>query len=364
MDYQRIYNFSAGPAVLPQSVLEAARDEMLNYKSSGMSVMEMSHRSKEFEAIMAHAEAGVRKHLQIPENYAVLFLQGGASFQFAMVPINFYIKGKSVDVIHTGVWTQKAIEELKKLTEFNIIWSGDADKFNRLPQLDELRFHPDASYAYMCSNNTIYGSQWKYFPETGTLPLVADMSSDILSRPIDVKKFGLIFAGAQKNIGPSGVTLVIIRKDLAERCDKNIATMLQYRTHIKEKSLYNTPPTFGIYLAGLVMDWIEKEGGLPAVQKHNEAKAKILYDAIDQSHLFYCPVEKSARSNMNVVFRAKGNREDLEEKFIKESEKALLSGLKGHRSAGGLRASIYNAFPVEGVHTLVRFIKDFEAKNS
>ena len=363
MKYNRIFNFSAGPAVLPEPVLEQARDELLNFKGSGMSVMEMSHRSKEFEAVLAQATEGVKKHLGVPDDYAILFLQGGASFQFAMIPVNLYIPGKPVDMIHTGVWTKKAIDEHQKLTEFRLAGSAEKDKFNRIPSPHELQFSPNASYVYMCSNNTIYGSQWKYFPDTGNVPLVADMSSDILSRRLDIKRFGLIFAGAQKNIGPSGVTLVIIRKDLAERCDAKIATMMQYRTHIKETSMYNTPPTFAIYLSALVLDWITQQGGLAAIEKRNEEKAKILYDAIDQSPLFYCPVEKESRSLMNVVFRAKGNREDIEEKFAKESTKAGLSGLKGHRSAGGLRASIYNAHPVEGVKALVAFIRDFEKKN-
>lgn len=361
--YNRIFNFSAGPAVLPEPVLERARDEMLNYQLSGMSVMEMSHRSKEFEKIIAHAEQGLRKIMGIPADYEVLFLQGGASFQFAMVPINLYIPGKPVDVLHTGVWTKKAIDELKKLTEFKIIASSEKENFKRIPRLSEIKVHSDASYVHMASNNTIYGTQWQEFPETGGIPLVADMSSDILSRRLDVSRFGLIFAGAQKNIGPSGVTLVIIRKDLAERCKPEIATMLQYRVHIKEKSLYNTPPTFAIYIAALVMDWIDQEGGLSKIEERNEAKAKILYDVIDSSSFYEGHAEKDSRSRMNVVFRIRGKDEALEEKFASESKKQGLSGLKGHRSAGGLRASIYNAMPASGVEALAAFMKEFEKKN-
>ncbi len=359
----RIFNFNAGPAVLPLPVLEKARDEMVNYGGSGMSVMEMSHRSKEFENILARTDASLRRILRIPDDYAVLFLQGGASLQFSMVPMNLYLKGQPVDIIHSGSWTEKAIAEHKKLCEYNIVASSEADKFLRLPSLQGVAFNPAASYVYMCSNNTIFGTQFRELPDTGGVPLAADMSSDILSRDFDVTRFGLIFAGAQKNLGPSGVTLVIIRKDLVERAPKELPTMLQYRIHVKNNSLYNTPPTFGIYICGLVLDWIEAEGGLPAIEKRNDEKAQILYDAIDASGLFYGPVEKSSRSRMNVVFRVKGDNEDLEKKFASEAGAAGLAGLKGHRSVGGLRASIYNAHPVEGVRALVDFMKEFERKN-
>jgi phosphoserine aminotransferase len=362
--YGRIFNFSAGPAVLPESVLEQARDELLNYRGSGMSVMEMSHRSKEYESIIEGAQEDLRRLMDIPEDYAVLFLQGGASLQFAMVPINLYLPGKPVDVLHTGIWTKKAIEELKKLTEYRIAGSSEKENFKRIPHRSEIQFSDRASYVYMASNNTIYGSQWKTFPETGDIPLVADMSSDILSRAIDVRRFGLIFAGAQKNIGPSGVTVVVIRKDLAERCKLEVPTMLQYRAHIKEGSMYNTPPAYAIYIAGLVLDWIELQGGVAVIEKRNEEKSRLLYDAIDASNLFYGPIEKDSRSRMNVVFRVKGDKEDLEEKFASEAKKNGLSGLKGHRSAGGLRASIYNALPLEGVKALVEFMKEFEKKYS
>lgn len=359
----RVFNFNAGPAVLPLPVLERARDELLNFENCGMSVMEMSHRSKEFDRILARAEQGLRKHLNIPDNYAVLFLQGGASLQFSMVPMNLYLENQPVDLINTGVWTKKALTELKKTVQYRLAASTEADNFTRLPHLAAIELNPAASYVHLASNNTIYGTQWQTFPDTGQVPVVADMSSDILSREIDVARFGLIFAGAQKNIGPSGVTIVIIRHDLAERADSNLPTMLQYRTHIKERSLYNTPPTFGIYMIGLVMDWLESEGGVAAIAHRNEEKAKLLYEAIDQSDFFYCPVEKQSRSRMNVVFRVQGNNEALEQACIAEATQAGLSGLKGHRATGGLRASIYNAQPLAGVQALVDFMQAFAQKH-
>ncbi len=360
----RIHNFSAGPATLPLPVLEQARDELLSLPGIGMSVMEISHRSREFEAILARAESGIRRVLNVPENYAILFLQGGASLQFSMVPLNLAIEGKPVDLIQTGAWTQKAHKEIKKICPVNIAASTESENFMRLPTKEEIKLDPNAAFVYMCSNNTIFGTEWSWFPETGNIPLVADMSSDILSRELDVAKFGLIFAGAQKNLGPSGVTLVIIRKDLAERASDTLPTMLQYRTHIKENSLYNTPPTFGIYILALVVEWLEKMGGLPVIQKRNQEKAAVLYNAIDSSDFFYCPVNKADRSLMNVVFRIKGDNEELEKKFVKEAEAAGLSGLKGHRSVGGLRASIYNACEPSSVQALVDFMKDFAKKNS
>lgn len=363
MGLNRIFNFSAGPSALPLPVLEQAQRELLNFDGSGMSVMEMSHRSKHFDKIIARAETGVRKNLGVPENYAVLFLQGGASLQFAMVPMNLYIKGKPVDVIHTGIWAQKAIDELAKTAEYRLAASGEAVNFTRLPRPEEIKLNPSASYVHTVSNNTIFGTQWRKFPETGNVPLVSDMSSDIFSRPVDVSKFGLIFAGAQKNIGPSGVTLVIIRKDLAERGSKGLPIMLQYRTHIEHGSRYNTPPTFGIYVAALVMEWLEREGGVSAMEKRNEEKAKTLYEAIDSSGFYYSPIAKEDRSRMNIVFRIKGDKEELENKFAQEAEKAGLSGLKGHRSIGGLRASIYNATTIDAVRALIGFMKEFERRN-
>ncbi|MBN2325532.1 MAG: 3-phosphoserine/phosphohydroxythreonine transaminase [Candidatus Omnitrophica bacterium] len=359
----RVFNFSAGPAVLPLPVLEKAQAELTNYQDCGMSVMEMSHRSKEFTGIMERAESGLRRLLNIPDDYAVLFLQGGASLQFSMVPMNLYLQGKPVDIIHSGSWTKKAIAEHKKLCEYRLAASTEADNFLRLPKMDEIELTGEASYVYMCSNNTIFGTQFKQFPETGGVPLVADMSSDILSRPLDISKFGLIFAGAQKNIGPSGVTVVIVRKDLAERASENLPTMLQYRTHINGGSLYNTPPTFAIYMSMLVFEWLLERGGIPAMQKINEEKARILYQAIDDNGFFYSPIPAEDRSTMNVVFRVAGDNEELEKKFVAEAAQNQLCTLKGHRSVGGLRASIYNAFPLEGVKALADFMADFAQKN-
>jgi phosphoserine aminotransferase len=361
---KRAYNFNAGPAALPLSVLERIREELLDWHGTGMSVMEMSHRSPEFESINAAAEAGLRKHLAIPDDYAVLFLQGGGSMQFTMVPMNLCLPGKPVDLLHTGAWTAKALGELKKGILHNLAATTEPQKFTRVPAQSEIKLSPDSSYVHMCTNNTIEGTQYHTVPETGSAPLVADMSSDIASRPTDVKKFGLIFAGAQKNLGPSGATVVIVRKDLAERADKNLPTLLQYRTHIKEKSLYHTPPTFAIYIIGLVMDWITAEGGLTAIERHNEAKAKLLYDTIDASGSYYiCPVEKSSRSRMNVVFRVAGGDETKEKKFAKEAEAAGIVGTPGHRSVGGMRVSLYNAVTPEAVQALVHFMRDFQRTN-
>ncbi len=362
--YQRLFNFSAGPAVLPVSVLEKVRDEMMNYQGAGMSVMEMSHRSKAFEEILAKTEASVRSILGLSDDYAVLFLQGGASLQFSMVPMNLYTPGKPVDVVHTGVWSGKAIDELKKSTEFNIIASSEDKNFTYIPDVAASQFNPDASYAYCTSNNTIYGTRWTQFPQTGSVPLVCDMSSDIFSRPFDMNQFGLVFAGAQKNLGPSGVTLVIIRKDLAERASSTLPTMLQYRTHIKNTSMYNTPPAFGIYVLGLVLDWIKEQGGLKGMEQKNNEKAGILYNTIDNSDFYYCPNVVKDRSTMNVVFRINGNNEDLEKTFLKEAAQNGLLELKGHRSVGGLRASIYNAQTLDAVKSLSVFMKDFAKKHA
>jgi len=357
---KRVFNFNAGPGALPLPVLERIREELLDYRGCGMSVMEMSHRSPEFEAINARAEQGLRKHLGISEDYAVIFVQGGGSMQFTMVPMNLCLPGKPVDVLHTGSWTAKAIAELKKGVAHRIAASTETEKFTRVPRPQEISLSPDASYVYMCTNNTIEGSQWTALPETGGVPLVADMSSDIASRPMDVKKFGLIFAGAQKNLGPSGATVVIVRKDLAERADKNLPTVLQYRTHIKEKSLYHTPPTFAVYVIGLVTEWIEAEGGLAGMEKRNAAKAKLLYDALDAGSFYTCPVEKASRSKMNVVFRVAGGNEALEKQFTQEATAAGLVGLAGHRSVGGMRASLYNAVTLEAVEALVGFMRKFQ----
>lgn len=360
----RIFNFSAGPSALPTEVLEKVQAELLNFKGTGMSVMEMSHRSAEYLEVIDKARDGVRKHLNVPDNYEILFLQGGASLQFSMIPMNLILEGKPVDMIHTGIWTKKAIKEIKKCGEVNIAASTEEENFSRLPLVSELKFSDSASYVHLCSNNTIAGTQWKTFPATGDTPLVADMSSDIFSRPVDVSKFGLIFAGAQKNIGPAGVTLVIIRKDLAELASETLPTLLQYRTHIAAESMANTPPTFGIYIISLVMDWIESQGGVAGLEKHNQAKAKILYDAIESDDFYYCPVKAEDRSLMNVVFRIKDNNEALEAAFVKEAKAAGLSGLKGHRLVGGLRASIYNAQSIAAVEALAAFMKEFSKKNA
>ncbi|PYT79956.1 MAG: 3-phosphoserine/phosphohydroxythreonine transaminase [Acidobacteria bacterium] len=358
---KRIFNFNAGPAALPLPVLERIREELLDWHGSGTSVMEMSHRSPEYASINATAEQKLRSLLAVPEDYAVIFVQGGGSLQFAMVPMNLCLPGKPVDVLHTGAWTSKAIGELKKGFPHNIAASTESEKFARLPRPEEYKFSPDASYAYLCTNNTIEGTQWSTIPETGDAPLVADMSSDIASRTIEVKKFGLIFAGAQKNLGPSGVTVVIVRKDLAERADTNIPTILQYRTHIKDRSLYHTPPTFAVYVMGLVLEWIESLGGLAAIQKRNEAKAKLLYDTIEASGGFYrCPVDKDSRSKMNVVFRTAGEDEAVEKQFAKEATAAGLAGTRGHRSVGGMRISLYNAVTIEAVEALTSFMREFQ----
>lgn len=321
--------------------------------------MEMSHRSKEFTKIIEEAEEILRNIMNIPEDYSVIFLQGGASLQFAMVPMNLSIEGKNADIVLTGSWSKKAHKEMKKITNANVAGSSEDKNFSYIPQ--KLDLSPDASYVHITSNNTIFGTQYKSLPDTGNTPLVADMSSDILCCPIDVKRFGMIYAGAQKNIGPSGVGLIIIRKDLIERGDENLPTFMQYRTHAEGKSLFHTPPTFAIYIINLVLKWIEKKGGLKEIQKMNQQKADLLYSAIDQSDLYRSPVTKEDRSNMNVVFRV-NNDEELEKKFIAAATEKDLIGLKGHRSVGGLRASIYNAHPYEGVEALVQFMKEFESQ--
>ncbi|HKW35613.1 MAG TPA: 3-phosphoserine/phosphohydroxythreonine transaminase [Candidatus Acidoferrum sp.] len=358
---KRVFNFNAGPAALPLPVLERIREELLDWRGCGMSVMEMSHRSPEYESINASTEQKLRSLLAIQDDYAVMFLQGGGSLQFSMVPMNLCVSGKPVDVLHTGVWTSKAIGELEKGFQYNIAASTESEKFARLPRTNEINLSADASYVYLCTNNTIEGTQWTNVPDTRNIPLVADMSSDIASRPIDVRKFGLIFAGAQKNLGPSGVTILIVRRDLAERADKSLPTLLQYRTHIKDRSLYHTPPTFSVYVVGLVLEWIESLGGIAGIQKRNEAKAKLLYDTIEAGGGFYrCPVEDSSRSKMNVVFRVAGGDEVVEKQFVKEAAAAGLAGTPGHRSVGGMRISLYNAVPQEAVEALTAFMREFQ----
>ena len=356
---KRAFNFNGGPATLPLPVLERVREELFDYRGTGMSVMEMTHRSPEFEEILSRAENNLRRLMAIPEDYAVIFLQGGGSLQFTMVPMNLYIPGKPVDVLHTGMWTAKAITELEKGTPFRLAASTEAQKFRRVPRKEEIALAPNASYVYMASNNTIEGTQWDAFPQTGDVPLVADMSSDILSRRINVRDFGLIFAGAQKNLGPSGVTAVVVRRELAERADKNLPTLLQYRSEIKEHSLFHTPPTFAVYIVGLVLEWVAAQGGVAAAEKRNEEKAGLLYSAIDSSDFYSCPVEKDSRSKMNVVFRVAGGNEAIEKQFSQAAAAAGIVGVTGHRSVGGMRVSLYNAVTIVAVEALVEFMGEF-----
>lgn len=357
----RIYNFSAGPAVLPEEVLREAAQEMLDYKGSGMSVMEMSHRSKNYEAIIEKAEKDLRLLAKIPDNYTVLFLQGGASQQFAMVPMNLMHKGKA-DFLLTGVWAQKAEKEARLYGQTHVVCSGEKDNFSSIPSLDKLPLDPDADYVHICENNTIFGTAFSKLPDTGSVPLVADQSSCFLSKPLMVERYGLIYAGAQKNVGPAGVTIVIIRNDLIQKeVWPGTPTMLRYKTHADEKSLYNTPPCYGIYICGKVFEQLLRQGGLEAMQQKNEAKAKLLYDCIDASALYVGTAAKDSRSLMNVTFVMRDP--ELDAQFLAEASKAGLSGLKGHRSVGGLRASIYNAMPMEGVEALVKFMQKFELEH-
>jgi phosphoserine aminotransferase len=358
---ERIFNFSAGPAVIPVPVLEEAQRDMLALPGVGMSVMEISHRSKTFDEIIAGAEAGLRELLNIPKDYAVLFLQGGASLQFAMVPMNFLSLDGSADYIVTGSWGKKAVKEAQKFGHVNFAANTADGGFTRVPAQDELQLDPSAAYVHITSNETIEGVEFKHEPEVGDVPLVCDASSDILSRPIPVEKYGLIYAGAQKNMGPSGVTLVIMREDLLPRVREGLATMLDYRTHAKDKSLHNTPNTWGIYIINLVCKWLKEKGGLEAMQRENEEKAKLLYDAIDATDFYRGHADPDSRSMMNVTFRLPS--EDLEKKFANEATAAGMDGLKGHRSVGGIRASIYNAFPRAGCEALVEFMREFERKN-
>jgi phosphoserine aminotransferase len=355
---QRVFNFSAGPAVLPVSVLEEAQRDLVALPGVGMSVLEISHRSKTFEDILAKTEADVRELGGIPASHKILFLQGGASLQFSMVPMNLLAQGRTADYIVTGGWAQKAVKEAQRVGTVNIAGSTEAENFSRLPRQDELRLTPDAAYVHFTTNNTLFGTQWKVEPSTGEVPLVADTSSDMFSRPVDVSKYALIYAGAQKNLGPSGVTLVIIREDLLSRSAKSLPTMLNYAVHAETGSMYNTPPTFGIYLMGLVMKWAIAQGGLAEIARRNERKAAMLYGEIDRTGFYRGTAAKDSRSTMNVTFRLPS--EELEKQFVKESTAAGLDGLKGHRSVGGMRASIYNAFPEEGVTALVEFMREFE----
>lgn len=358
---QRIFNFSAGPAVLPRTVLEQAQRDLLALPGVGMSVLEISHRSKPFEAILAQTEADLRTLGGVPDNYKVLFLQGGASLQFSMVPMNLLAAGATADYIVTGAWSQKAVKEAQRVGTVHVAGSTEGEQFVRVPRQEELTLTPGAAYVHFTTNNTIFGTQWAVEPDPGGAPLVADTSSDMFSRPIDISKYGLIYAGAQKNLGPSGVTLVIIREDLLARSEKSMHTMLSYATYASNQSMYNTPPCFGIYLMGLVMQWALAQGGLEAVGRVNARKAATLYAEIDRSGFYRGTAQKDSRSQMNITFRLPS--EELEATFAKESTAAGFDGLKGHRSVGGMRASVYNAFPEEGVEALVQFMKEFERTN-
>lgn len=358
----RVYNFSAGPAVLPEEVLKQAADEMMNYQNSGMSVMEMSHRSKTYDNIIKTAERDLRDLLNIPNNYKVLFLQGGAHLQFSMVPINL-LKNGVADYIVTGQWAKKAYVEAQKYGKINKVATSEDKTFSYIPDCSDLPISEDADYVYICENNTIYGTKFHKLPNTKGKILVADMSSCFLSEPVDITKYGLIYAGVQKNVGPAGVQIVIIREDLIrEDLPEWCPTMLKYKTHTDNDSLYNTPPAYGIYICGLVFKWLKKLGGLEKMKELNEKKAKILYDFLDSSKLFKGTVEKDSRSLMNVPFVT--GSEELDKKFIEEAKNAGLVQLKGHRSVGGMRASIYNAMPIEGVKALVEFMKKFEQENA
>jgi phosphoserine aminotransferase len=358
----RIYNFSSGPAVLPEPVLAEAQRDLMSLPGVGMSVLEISHRSKPFDAIIGAAQADLREVAAIPSTHQILFLQGGASLQFSMVPMNLLPPGGKADYFVTGTWSVKAVEEAKKLGTVQIAASTEADRFSRVPAPAEWKLDPGAAYVHVTPNETIGGVEWQSEPDTGAVPLVADCSSDIFSRPIDVAKYGVIYAGAQKNLGPSGVTMVIIRDDLLARSPKGLPTMLDYNTQAKEKSLYNTPPVFGIYILGLVAKWMKAQGGLAAIGRANAEKAKLVYDAIDASGGFYRGhAAPDSRSKMNITFRLPS--EALEKQFVADATKQGMDGLGGHRSVGGIRASIYNAFPRAGVETLVGFMTEFAKKN-
>jgi phosphoserine aminotransferase len=357
----RVFNFSAGPAVLPEPVLQQAAAEMLDWHGSGMSVMEMSHRGKEFIAIHAQAESDLRELMAIPKNYRVLFLQGGASAQFAVVPMNL-LRGKAgADYVNTGQWSKKAISDAKKYCKVNVAASSESDNYTRAPKQSEWKLDPDAAYVHVTTNETIGGVEFHWIPDTGGVPLVADMSSHILSRPMDVSRYGLIYAGAQKNIGPAGLTIVIVRDDLLGQALPLTPTVFDYKVQAENDSMSNTPATYGIYMAGLVFQWLKKQGGLAKMEQVNRGKAGLLYDYLDQTEFYHSPVAKDDRSLMNVPFTLRNA--DLDKAFIQETEAAGLTQLKGHRSVGGMRASIYNAMPLEGVKTLVQFMKEFERKH-
>jgi phosphoserine aminotransferase len=357
----RIVNFSAGPAVLPVEVLEQAQRDLLSLPGVGMSILEISHRSKPFDDVIEGCEADLRTLAGIPNGYHVLFLQGGASLQFSMVPMNLLAVQASADYIVTGAWSQKAVKEAKRVGGVKIAASTEGENFARVPRQEELKLDPNAAYVHYTTNNTIFGTEFHYVPDVGAVPLVADTSSDMFSGPMDVSKYALIYAGAQKNLAPAGLTLVIVRDDLLKRTPSSLPTMLQYGVHVENKSMYNTPPVFAIYIMRLVLTWLLKQGGLAAIEKRNARKADKLYAEIDRTGFYRGHANKDSRSRMNVTFRLPS--EDLDKKFVKEATAAGLDGLKGHRSVGGLRASIYNAFPEEGIDALVEFMAEFQRRN-
>ena len=357
----RIFNFSAGPAVMPEPVLEQARDELLDWHGTGMSIMEMSHRSKAFISVAQAAESDLRTLLGIPGNYKVLFLQGGAQAQFALVPMNLLGGKKSADYVDTGQWSKKAIQEAKRYCTPNIVASGEADRYTRIPDRSEWRLDPNAAYVHYTSNETIGGVEFHWIPETGDVPLVCDMSSNILSRPLDVSRFGLIYAGAQTNIGPAGLTVVIVREDLLGRAAPFTPGVFDYKAQAEADSMLNTPPTFAIYLAGLTFKWLHAQGGLAAIEKRNIEKAALVYELLDRTEFYRCPVRREDRSRMNIAFTLRDSK--LDELFLKEARANGLAELKGHRSVGGMRASLYNAMPVAGVKALVDFMQDFEKRH-
>jgi phosphoserine aminotransferase len=360
---ERIYNFSAGPAVLPESVIQKSQAALWDLDGSGIGVMEHSHRGKPFMKVYDKAEALVREVGGVPADYDVLFLQGGASTQFFMIPMSFLAKDQTADYLHTGEWSKKAIAEAKRFGAVNLVASSEDQNFNYIPEPASFKWSERPAYVHFTSNNTIFGTEWPVEPAgaPASAPLVCDASSDIFSRPIDVSRYGIVYAGAQKNLGPSGITLVIIKKELVERGNKDLPTMLQYRTHVANQSMFNTPPTFAIFVLAEVLDWVKREGGLEAAGRRNREKAQVIYDYLDGSSFFRGTARKDSRSLMNICFRAPS--EELEARFCKEAEKQGLSGLKGHRSVGGMRASVYNAFPRKGCDALVEFMRDFEKAN-
>jgi phosphoserine aminotransferase len=358
----RKFNFYAGPAVIPFPVLEQIEKEMKDYKGIGLSLIETSHRSKEYEEVHNAAMTLLKELLKIPNHYQILFLGGGATMQFGMIPLNFLTKEKSCDFTLTGSWAEKAYKDAKKIGKVNVVFDGKSDKYMKLPAAATLKANPDSVYLHMTSNETIGGIEWPDWPDTGKVPIFADMSSDIMSRPLPIEKFGLIYAGAQKNLGPAGVTVVIIRQDLLALCPDTLPAYLNYNTHAKDNSLYNTPPVFSIYALKLVLEWVKNQGGVNAMKALADKRASMLYQVIDESNGYYsCPVDKASRSKMNIVWRLPS--EEKETKFVDEAKKLGMLGLKGHKSVGGCRASIYNAMPVEGVMALADFMKDFQKKN-